>query len=162
GFYATPQRISAPQDVILMATSVSDPKKFATAKITLVPGMLSLDPGSAALRAGGAMKFAAQMANASVGAVTWDVLPPLGTLTSEGLYTAPPTITSQQSITIRATSILHPSASATAIVTLLPEVRMSVSPPLVSLIQSQTQQFTASVTGSGNTLVTWSLSPMIG
>ena len=114
GLYTAPQSISAAQDVILTATSVTDPQKFATAKITLMPVTLSLNPGSAVLRAGGAMKFAAQEANATNGAVTWDVSPLLGTLTSDGLYTAPATITSQQSITIRATSISYPSASESA------------------------------------------------
>ena len=64
GLYTAPQSISAAQDVILTATSVTDPQKFATAKITLIPLTVSVNPGSATLRAGQAMQFAAGATNA--------------------------------------------------------------------------------------------------
>ena len=41
-------------------------------------------------------------------------------------------------------------------------ISVQVSPGTASLMASQTKQFTASVTGSGNTAVTWSLSPQVG
>jgi hypothetical protein len=41
-------------------------------------------------------------------------------------------------------------------------VLISVSPPTVSLAPAQTQQFSAPVTGSPNTAVTWSISPQVG
>ena len=43
-----------------------------------------------------------------------------------------------------------------------PGVTVSLSPQTVSLSQNQTQQFIATVTGSANTAVTWSLSPNMG
>lgn len=41
-------------------------------------------------------------------------------------------------------------------------VAVQVTPNTASLMASQTKQFTASVTGSSNTAVTWSLSPQVG
>jgi hypothetical protein len=41
-------------------------------------------------------------------------------------------------------------------------VAVQVSPNTASLMASQTKQFTASVTGSSNTAVSWSLSPQVG
>ena len=41
-------------------------------------------------------------------------------------------------------------------------VGVSVSPSAPSLMASQSQQFSATVSGSGNTAVTWSLSPATG
>ena len=41
-------------------------------------------------------------------------------------------------------------------------ISVTVSPPSATLSAGQTQQFTASVTGSSNTAVTWSISPSAG
>ena len=43
-----------------------------------------------------------------------------------------------------------------------PAVAVSVSPLAASLTASETQQFSAAVTGTANTAVTWSLSPQVG
>jgi hypothetical protein len=43
-----------------------------------------------------------------------------------------------------------------------PSVSVSVSPATVSLASAQQQQFSATVTGSANTSVTWSMNPSVG
>lgn len=43
-----------------------------------------------------------------------------------------------------------------------PAISVSVSPSAISLFGGQTQQFTATVTGTANTAVTWSVSPQTG
>jgi hypothetical protein len=60
--------------------------------------------------------------HASNTAVTWSMNPSIGTLTANGLYTAPSpgTISSSQSITITATSVADSTKSATATVTVNP------------------------------------------
>ncbi len=82
-----------------------------------------------------------------------------GTLTSTGLYTAPASIAEQQIVTVTATSQANPAQSASATVTLMPPVSVTISPASVTLNQNQTQQFTATVSNSANTAVTWTMSP---
>ena len=53
-------------------------------------------------------------------------------------------------------------SSASMTVTLQPAVTVSVTPATVTLSQSQTQLLTASVSGTTNQGVTWSLSPNLG
>jgi hypothetical protein len=43
-----------------------------------------------------------------------------------------------------------------------PTVSVSVTPSSVALSENQSQQFTAAVTGTTNTAVTWSMSPIVG
>jgi hypothetical protein len=69
---------------------------------------------------------------------------------------------SNGAISIQFTAVLdQPSVNAIEIV---PQsvVSVALNPSTVTLPASQTQQFTATVTGSSNTAVTWSLSPAVG
>jgi hypothetical protein len=88
--------------------------------------------------------------------------PQIGTLSATGLYTSPAAITTQQSLSIIATSVADPTKTASATVTLMPGIRVSVTPTLVRMKPSQSQQFTATVTNTSNTAVTWTAIPAIG
>jgi hypothetical protein len=82
-----------------------------------------LGPASVTLTADGQQQqFTATVAGTSNTAVTWSMSPSLGTLTANGLYTAPypGTISSSQTVTIIATSVADPTKSATATVTVNP------------------------------------------
>ena len=85
-----------------------------------------------------------------------------GSITATGLYTAPASITSSQTVTVKATSVADPTKSATAAVTLTQLVTISLTPSSVSLLPSQNQTFTATVSGTSNTAVTWSINPGLG
>jgi len=94
------------------------------------------------------------------GSIIWSLSPAgLGTLTTSGLYTAPATISMQQTVTITATSQADPNSSASATITLEPPVAVSVTPASVTLYGSWTQQFAAVVTNAKNSAVTWTISP---
>src|SRR5579862_9938532 len=78
---------------------------------------IALTPYSASLSAGGSTSFQATVRGTNVPGVTWSVMPPIGTLTVSsststwdaitetpvltvnGLYTAPPTVSSPQAVT---------------------------------------------------------------
>ena len=94
--------------------------------------------------------------------MTWSLSPTVGTISSTGLYTAPAGVATQQSVTVRATSVADVTKSGTATVTLYPPVAVTVTPGSSTLYASQTLQFTAAVTNAGNTAVTWTLSPTLG
>jgi hypothetical protein len=85
----------------------------------------------------------------------------VGSISATGLYTAPASITSSQAVTVTATGVADATKSGSATVN-LSLTAVSVSPPSATLTAGQTQQFTATVTGTTNTAVTWSISPSVG
>src|SRR5205807_1157660 len=96
--------------------------------------------------------------------VSWSINPAVGTI-SNGLYTAPGAITSAQNVVVTATSQADATKTATAVVSLTvqpPPVTITLGPANASLTTSQTKQFTATVTGSSNTGVSWTLTPSVG
>src|ERR1700722_12713371 len=82
-----------------------------------------LGPASVTLSANGQQQqFSATIAGTSNTAVTWSMSPSLGTLSANGLYTAPypGIVTTTQTVTITATSQADTTKSATATVTINP------------------------------------------
>jgi len=122
-----------------------------------------LNPLNASLAASQSKQFTATVTGSANTSVTWSMTPLIGTL-SNGLYTAPSVISSGQSVTVTATSVADPTKSASATVQLNPPgtVSVGVNPPSANLTPSQSTQFTATVTGSANTSVTWSMTPSLG
>ena len=116
---------------------------------------VSVSPTSAALTSGKTQQFMATVTGSTNTAVTWSTT--AGSISTSGLLTAP-TCTSNMSVTVTATSQASTSASASATVTVTPSgaVAVSISPTNPTISSGGTQQFTASVTGSTNTTVTWS------
>ena len=144
----------------MIAASAADPTKTVSANVSLSPLTMSISPSSANLNAGQSQQFSAQVNHNTNTSVTWSINPAVGAISASGLYTAPAILGSQRSITVAATSVADPTKSLSSTVTLLSPV--SVSPSAVSLSVAQMQQFTATVTGMGNTSVTWSISPSVG
>jgi hypothetical protein len=100
-------------------------------------------------------QFTAIVTGATNPAVSWSTTG--GSVSPNGLYTAPSTA---GSYTVTATSMADSTKSASAILTVTAPatVAVSVSPSAASLSTGGTQQFTATVTGTRNTAVTWSAS----
>ena len=98
----------------------------------------------------------------SAPSVNWTITPAVGTISASGMYTAPDSITTQQTVTIEATSQAGGAQIGSATVTLYPSASVSVTPAGVTLNGGQTAQFTANVANAGNTAVTWTLSPAVG
>ena len=163
GLYTAPASISSQQLVTVTGTSVSDATKTATAVVTLTPtASISIGPASVALTAGQSQQFGATVTGTSNTAVNWSITPNVGSITAGGLYAAPASISSQQLVTVKATSVSDATKTATATVTLTPTVNISVSPPSVALTIGQSQQFGATMTGTSNTAVNWSVTPNVG
>src|SRR5207245_4674497 len=80
-----------------------------------------------------------------------------GAISSSGLFTAP-NVTTTTTATVTATSVADPTKYSQSTVTVKPPVAMSVavSPTSSSLVSAGSQQFTASVSNTSNTAVTWS------
>ena len=164
GLYTAPATLSSPQTVTVTATSVADTSKTATASVTCIVLLvqITVSPSTASLAPSGTQQFTATVTGMTSTAVMWSLSPAVGTISSGGLYTAPATLSSPQTVTVTATSVADTSKTATASVTVVPLVQITVSPSTASLALSGTQQFTATVTGMTSTAVMWSLSPAVG
>jgi RHS repeat-associated protein len=165
GLYTAPETIATQQTVTLTATTLGASSTSLNATVTLMPPVaISVTPGVAALPAGGTQQFTATVTNTSNTGVTWTIYPAgVGSISATGLYTAPATLAGQQTVTATATSLADSTQWAAATITLGPAAvtapAVSVNPPAVTLYANQTQQFTAVVTNTNNTAVTWSISP---
>jgi hypothetical protein len=171
GAYTAPETVSAPQTVVITARSVADATKSASAVVNLLPPevtSISISPTSKSLNGGQSQLFAAQITGNTNSPVAWTITPNLGTISPSGAsatYTAPASVTTQQTVQVEVRSVANPSAFATATVTLVPPapvVQISVSPTSKDLRGGEAQAFVASVTGATNTSVTWTYSPQVG
>lgn len=185
GVYTAPASITADTQVTITATSVADPTKAATATVLLGPAIstpspsgttslssvaLSIGPGSATLSPGQTAQFAASVQGTANTAVVWALTPNIGSF-SNGTYTAPTTISTEESVLLTATSVADPTKNASVAIVLKPGsgttsqpvvVGVSVSPSTATLNGGQSATFAASVSGTSNTAVTWSLNPQVG
>jgi RHS repeat-associated protein len=165
GLYMAPQTVATPQTVTVTATTLGASSAPLTATVTLTPSVaISVRPAVTTLPAGGTQQFTATVTNTNNTGVTWTLLPAgVGSISATGLYTAPATITGQQTVTVTASSLADSTQWASATITLgsaaVPVPAVNLNPPAASLFAKQTQQFTATVTNTSNTAVTWSISP---
>jgi hypothetical protein len=93
----------------------------ATVPLTVnsLPVSVTVTPPSATLYSGQTQQFNASVSNTSNTSVVWVIIPAgVGTIASTGLYTAPATISTQQTVSVTATSIADYTKSASATVTL--------------------------------------------
>jgi hypothetical protein len=128
--------------------------------INALPVTISVSPTAANIAAGATQQFTATVTN-SANTVLWSLGSAVGSISSSGLYTAPPSVGGPQTVTVTATSIADPTKSASATVTVSPSGTVSVSPAVSALPAGQSQQFTATVISPSGT-VTWAVSPNIG
>ncbi len=163
GLYQAPGVVPTPATVTVRATSVADSTKSATATVTVQSVVqVTVSPPTATVTAGTQRQFTAFVSGTTNTAVTWRVNnivggnTTVGTITAAGLYQAP-ALTTPTSVTVSATSVADTTRSATANVTVQPVIVVTVSPTAVTLNVGQPQQFTAQVSGSSNTAVTWSV-----
>src|SRR6202162_6119054 len=113
---------------------------------------VTVSPASANVRAGATKSFGATVAGSSNTAVAWQVngvaggSAATGTISSSGLYTAPATVPSSNTVTVRAVSSADASASGSSAVTLQNPV-----PVLTSIAPTSVPAgaFAITVNGSG-------------
>jgi hypothetical protein len=167
GLYTAPASVPSPATFQVTVTSVADPTKSASASVTVVVAtavLMSISPTSASVPTASVGSFTATVTGTSNTAVAWSLTgagcsgSPCGTLSTSSLsavYTAPPMAPSPASVNVMATSMADPSKSASAVVTIMPNVVVTVTPTSTSVATGATQQLNASVVGTSNTAVTW-------
>ena len=136
----------------ITATAQADTTKTATATITIITGIsITLTPASATVGTNEHFTIVATVSNPGCDTttnpsclnVTWSVpntngVPTagVGTIDANGVYTAPPTAPSPNSVTITATSTVDTSITATATITVVTAsdpTLTSVSPTIAAL-----------------------------
>ena len=124
---------------------------------------VSVDPTQSSLAAGQSQQFNATVNGSPNTAVSWSMTPVNGTLSPTGLYTAPTSLDNPGAVTITATSVVDPNASASATVALTPNpITIAVTPSGANLGPAEVRQFTVQINGAKSSAVTWSMAPSIG
>jgi hypothetical protein len=128
---------------------------------------VSVTPATANVAVGESQQFSAMVTGTTNTAVTWSVAggAPNGTISPAGLYLAPAVVPAPAQVTVSAASQADPTKIGTATVTILPassNVHVSVSPAAPTVALFGIQQFTAAVTGTSNSAVTWEVNGTAG
>lgn len=166
GLYTAPAVVPNPADVTITATSITDSTQTGTAKLTITSGTalsLTITPTSASVFTGRTLQFATTFNTTANNAVTWQVNQITGgdtthgTISSNGLYTAPTAVPSPAAVTVTAISQADTTKTASATVTIVLGTSIVVGPAFVTIPAGGTQAFTA--TANNNPVsVTWSVS----
>jgi len=126
GLYSAPAALTSSQTVTVTATSMADTSKKAAASVTIMPAVtVSVSPTAATMLPSQAQTFTPTVGGTPNTGVTWSIAPATGTISSNGLYTAPATITPTSPVTVTATSVADTTKSASATVTLIPPVQIT-------------------------------------
>ena len=115
-------------NVTTVTTQVASPPP-ATVQISVAPDSKSLTSGQS-------QQITATVSGTGNTAVTWTASPQMGTLSANGLYTAPANISASTIVTITARSTSDTTKTATATVTLAPVAIPPPNPESVSFFTS--------------------------
>lgn len=175
--YTAPGRAPSPNTVTITVTPQADPSKKAQATIAIQPEVsINVSPVTATVAANHRVTLAVQVNGTSNAAVNWNVsgIPGgnailgqtcvvgsnpcqivTGTAASSVDYVAPGSIPSPNPVSTTAVSAADPTKSASAQITVINHVLVSVQPANVTLAPLAVQAFQASVLGTPNQNVFW-------
>src|SRR5260370_26548874 len=133
GFYTSttsiPASITSTQTINGKASFAPNTSSFGSFIISLQPLSVTVSPPAATLAQGQTQQFSSSVL--PIGAnqgVTWSLSPPVGTISSSGLYTAPSSIPSDTTVTVIASSVIASGRQGTAKPTLkAPDFRLTMS-----------------------------------
>ncbi len=124
--YTAPSVAPSPANVNVIATSVADPSKSASATVNIMSAVfVTASPANASVVVGTTQQFNAAVVGTSNTAVTWNVqgagcsAAACGTINGTGLYTAPSAIPSPATVTVTATSAADSSKASSSSVTIV-------------------------------------------
>ena len=143
--------------------SATNPTPTPTPKPATVS--VTVTPATATVGVGQQEQFVASVSGSANTAVTWSVdsvtsgNSTVGTIDNSGHYTAPQ---SAGTHTVTATSQADTTKSASAKITVTQSIQVLISPSSATVQAGQKQQFTATVTGTPNFGVIWSVDGVKG
>ncbi len=127
---------------------------------------VTVTPASGSVLLGNSQTLSAQVSNATDTSVTWSVngVPggtvATGTITAAGTYSAPSDLPTPAIVQVAATSHADTTKSATAQLTLISDLTVTLAPSSAAVELGATQSFRAAIASAGHpdTSVRWSLS----
>ncbi|MGA8266465.1 MAG: hypothetical protein WB787_01810 [Candidatus Acidiferrales bacterium] len=163
--YTAPAAAPDPPSVTVTATSVADVSKSASASVTITAtcgGTNTISPPAASVALGQSQNFTTTICAPSGTAIAWDVNgvaggnASLGTIavsgTNSATYTAPADLPATNPVTIHAVA---GTATASASITIVSNVAVSIVPPNASVAVSGRATFSAVVTNTPDATVVW-------
>jgi len=177
--YTAPATVPQPDTVTVTVTPQADPSKKQQAIITIAQGAsLGISPSTATLAGNHRITLSASVNGATSNVLNWGVngvsggnatlgqicvvgSSPCQSLTSgtatQADYLAPGSIPAPNPVSVSVTSASNPSLTASAQITVINHVLVSVQPANVTLPPLGVQGFTASVLGSSDQSVVWQI-----
>jgi hypothetical protein len=127
---------------------------------------VTVTPSTTAIILGNTQMFTATVTNASDASVIWSVNdiaggdPSVGTISTDGLYTAPIDLPAIPTVQIAATSAADTTKSGTSAATITSDLQIALTPAAASVELGGTRAFQASLTSAGhpNPTIRWTLS----
>ena len=175
--YTAPSSAPSPNTVTITVTPQADPSKKTQATVAIQPGVnVGVSPSTATLAANHRVTLTAQVNGTTNTGVSWSVngvaggnttfgqicavgSNPCQTVTSSSTpqveYLAPGAIPSPNPVSATAVSVADSTKSASAQMTVINHVLVSVQPASITLAPLAVQGFTASVLGTANQNVVW-------
>jgi len=131
-------------------TGISSPVSTRTLGPTTKPSLaVNVVPASGTVQIGASLQFQATVTGNANQSVTWNVNntvggdPSIGTITSAGLYTAPPAVPLAGSVTVAAVSVVDGATQGTAVITIQDPLALTYSRFLDQATFGPTQQLAA-------------------
>jgi hypothetical protein len=177
--YTAPVTAPQPDTVIVTVTPQADPTKKQQANITIAQGAsVSISPATATLAGNNRITLTASLNGATSNVLNWSVGGVSGGNTTLGQicvvgsspcqslssgtstqadYLAPGSIPSPNPVSVSVTSASNPSLTASAQITVINHVLVSVQPSNVTLPPLRVQGFTAAVLGTNDQSVVWQI-----
>jgi len=156
GVYSSPRQASDGEFAVVRAISRADPSKTADVKISIHPVAVRITPARAQVHLGNTVAFSAEVLAGADSSVRWQLVSGPGELSQNGVYRAPAS-TSISKAVIRAVSNQDPSRFAEAEIQILPHASVSIAPQSARIRMGTSLQFKATVQGSSDTRVLWSI-----
>lgn len=175
--YTAPQTAPSPNTVTVTVTPQADPSKKAQVTLAIqAGGGVSVSPATATLAGNHRVTLTAQVSGIANNGVNWSVngiaggngtlgqicvvatnpcQPVTNGTAAQVDYLAPGAIPSPNPVTVHATSAADPAKSASAQITVINHVVVTVQPANVTLAPLAVQGFTATVVGASNQSVVW-------
>jgi hypothetical protein len=175
GNYTAPGILPSPAAVTVTARSVADATKTATVPVAITSRFTLIVTGTTSVNTGAAANYVATLtplpkSNPNLG-ISWTVTgtgctgTACGTISPSGataIYQAPALAPFPSVVAIIATPAADPTKAFSLSVTIVPPVSVAVTPGTATVPLQSTQTFTAQVTGTPNTNVTWDVNGVVG
>jgi hypothetical protein len=175
--YTAPAAVPSGGTVTIKALSHAQPNVSASCVVTISlqpPNIatVTISPLTANVQVSSSFTFTATVIGVTDTSMTWQVAgtaggySTVGTISQTGIYTAPSSVPTPNTVTVTAVSNAQPAKSASATVTITPPavnaVAITISPTSANVNTDAEAQFQATVTNAQEQTVTWQVNGISG